>query len=459
MSPVRLLVLLAGSGTAAAVACSCSNEALAPVCQRISVAQVVFLGSIRSSEWDPNDPHHIFRNYRFSVKTAYKGLPPGTKEIVIDPGHGICEREYKQNAEYIIFGQKLQGSDLIRSDGCSGSRPVEYFPEDRRFLEAFRRHSAGSFVFGNVFQNRPDNPYYDPDAVPLKGARVILEGDENRLTALSDSRGAFRFEGIKPGNYVISANRDPFIPEHPSWKIAVPAEGCATVFPVLQAQAALSGTVKKLTGTPAVNTTIELVRKAEHNTTPEHVFRTLTNSRGQFEFHHLPAGDYLLGNEIFTGQPSTSNPLPTYYYPNSRDRQHAANIHLDPLQSITDVDFTLPKPDTRRRIRIKVTWPDGTSPRNHLLQLMNGSELLKNVGDRLPGQSNTNHRGIVIFDGYSERAYDFHVKYWVDDLRTPGPVDLKRIALSDHVRVQPGKQSITVNLVLVKEKLAAADEQ
>jgi hypothetical protein len=287
---------------------------------------------------------------------------------------------------------------------------------------------------------------------------VILEGDGNRLTTLSDSRGGFRFEGMNPGNYVISANRDPFNPEHSSWKIAVPAEGCATVFPVLQSQAAMSGTVKKFSGTPAVNTSIELVRKAEPKTTPEHAFRTLTNRLGQFEFHDLPTGDYLLGNEIFADQPSNSNAFPTYYYPNSRDRQHAANIHLDPLQT-TNVDFTLPKPDIRRRIRIEVIWPDGTSPRKHLLQPVNGSELLKNVGDPLLGQPDRNHHGIVIFDGYAERAYDFHVKYWFDDLRTPGPVDLKRIALSDHVRVQPGKQSITVNLVLAKKELGAADEQ
>jgi hypothetical protein len=126
VSPVRLLILLVGSSTAATI---------------------------------------YSENYRFNVETAHKGLPPGTK-IVVDPGQGICEREYKQNTEYIIFGQKLQGSDLIRPAECSGSRPVEYLPEDRRFLEAYRRHSAGGFVFGNVFQNRPYNPYYDPDAVP-----------------------------------------------------------------------------------------------------------------------------------------------------------------------------------------------------------------------------------------------------------------------------------------------------
>ena len=90
---------------------------------------------------------------------------------------------------------------------------------------------------------------------------------------------------------------------------------------------------------------------------------------------------------------------------------------------------------------------------------MSGNELLENVGDPPRGQPNIDHHGIVTFDGYAERSYDLHAQYWIDDLGAPGPPDLKRIALSDHIRVKPGKQAIVVTLILRKTELAGLDEQ
>jgi hypothetical protein len=211
--------------------------------------------------------------------------------------------------------------------------------------------------------------------------------------------------------------------------------------------------VKRASGAPVRRTDIELLRKREPYGAAQ-VFEASTDNLGHFEFKGLPAGDYLLGHEISRSRPSNSTPFPIHYYPNSPDLRHAAIIHLAPFQQFHNAVLTLPKPDRRRLIRVEVVWPDGASPHSHLLQLLDGEELLKNVGDPLPGERGKDYGRIVNIDGYTGRPYDLNAIYWIDDLGTRGPVNLKRIALSDHVKLKPGNGPILVKLTLRTKELA-----
>lgn len=415
---------------------------------------MVFLGSVRNIERDPKFPGTTFVIYRFKVDAIYKGLTPGTSELMIDPGHTACEGEFKNNTKYIVFAYKMEGSNQYVSNECSGSRPADYFPEDLRFLDLYRLHRASSFVFGRVLQNAPFDPYSRPNAgVPLQGARVVLKSSEKQLVSTSDAHGAFRFDALKPGPHILSASRPPFVPEPASIQLNVPATGCVEAFPILEAHAELSGTVRQADGAPAGEIAIELARKEQGGGLAQ-VFRIYTDKRGRFNVEGVPAGDYLLGNEIWSGRPSNSTPYPTHYYPNSPDLQHAAIIHLVPFQQFHNANLTLPKRDRRRLIRVEVLWPDATSPHSHLLQLFNGRELLKNVGDPLPGERGKYYGRIIEIDAFTGRFYDLHAIYWIDDLTGPGPVNLRRIALSDHVKLQPGSGPTLVKLTLRTKELA-----
>jgi hypothetical protein len=170
---------------------------------------VVFLGSVRNIEWDSRFPGAKFVVYRFKVEIVYKGLPPAASEILIDPGHTGCGGEFKNNTKYIIFAHKMDGSNQFVSDECSGSRPADLFPEDLRFLEASRLHPSPSFVFGKVLQYDSYNPYVPSGQVPLEGARVVLSKKQEHLVSSTNPRGEFRFSGLRPGSYTLSANRKP----------------------------------------------------------------------------------------------------------------------------------------------------------------------------------------------------------------------------------------------------------
>jgi hypothetical protein len=234
--------------------------------------------------------------------------------------------------------------------------------------------------------------------------------------------------------------------------------GCIERFPILEARARLSGSLITETGKAAPKMRIELLRKNQAGSWyATYQFWKQTDERGQFSFEGLPDGDYLLGCEIWHDRPSNYSPYPTTYFPGVFDRSSASVLHLVPKQSIDGLRLTLAKPHTPRSIRVEVIWPDGVVPTDHLLQLIDGSDLVKNVGGINPGLAAVSHRGIVEFTGYAERSYSLHVRYWIDDLSGPVPHDQQRIARSDVVRLFPGKEPAAVKLVLIRTMLADDD--
>jgi hypothetical protein len=440
------------------LACSCTPEAFAPACQKITRTEVVFRGSVRRIEPDPLTPKfpnsHVVR---FLVETVYKGLPPGTTEVIVNPENfTTCEAGYRNGARYLIFGHKLPGTDQVLSGTCDGSRLVKYAGDDLRFLESFRKNQAGNAVYGRVLQwvEAFGRPRREEDA-PVPGATVTLMKDGRRFALDTSREGAFRFEGIPPGAYTLFARREPYVPDPLLLKIDVPARGCVEVFPRLEAHAAINGLLTRVNGQPAARTRVELLRKNNDGRwywTSQ--FWKNTNDEGQFAFSDIPSGDYLLGHEIWNGYPSNRTEYPTYYYPGVPDQKRALVLHVEPLQKIADVKLVLPKPNTPRRIRVVVVWPDGNSPASNLLQLSNGDELIENVGGALRGQPGPYHGGVVEFTGWAERVYELQVRYWIDDLGGPVPHGRRRIALSNRVKLMPGTGPATVKLVLTRTLLA-----
>jgi len=187
-------------------------------------------------------------------------------------------------------------------------------------------------------------------------------------------------------------------------------------------------------------------------------FWTQTDPKGHFQFADLPDGDYLLGHEIWSGSASKNSAQATRYFPGVAEQANATVLHLVPAQALRGIIFSLAKPHTPRAIRVEVVWPNGTAPSRNLLQLFNGNELVKDVGGlSIKDQPAARHGGIFEFMGYAEREYELHALYWIDDLGGPIPHDQQRIARSERVSLPPGKQPVTVRLVLTKTLLRDDD--
>ena len=210
-------------------------------------------------------------------------------------------------------------------------------------------------------------------------------------------------------------------------------------------------------GTPARKQRVEVMRKNRSNvwySTTQ--FWTQTDEKGRFQFNDLPTGDYLVGYEIWSDSPSQYSAYPTQYFPGVAKRDQATIVRLAPQQSIEGVSFRLSQPHTPRTVRVEVVWPDGTSPTEHLLQLLDGQTLVKNIGGSLPDKPPARHNGIIEFKGYEERAYKLHARYWIDDLGGDVPSDQQRIALTEVKEVHAGKTA-SVRLVLSRRLLASEE--
>lgn len=446
---------------AQALSCSCSPAAYAPACEKLSRSEVVFLGTVLAPEPDPTHPGATStRVYRFRVDAAYKGLPVDTAEVTVNPDNFTsCRTRYLTGRQYLIFAHPVARTGQLMSGACAGSKLADYAKEDIQFLEAYRHGQAGNFVYGRVLQWLTDigRPMRDKDA-PVAGASVVLMNSAGTRTQTTTATGDFRFDGVPPGSYTLSAQLSPYIANPPALSIDVPDVGCVERFPVLEARAGLSGSLVNEAGKPAQKMAVELLRRngaGEWQTTAQSWTRT--DDAGRFTFEGLPDGEYLLGYAIWGDRPSIYSPYPTTYYPGVSDRASASVIHLSPLQTIGNLRIPLSQPHTPRSIRVEVLWPDGHPPEAHLLQLFGGPDLLKNEGISFPNRPAAPHNGIIEVIGYAERAYDLSVRFWVDDLGGPVPHDKQRIARSEVVHLPPGKAPALVKLVLTRTLLADED--
>jgi hypothetical protein len=455
------LALLVLTPLGRVLGCSCDPSAEAPACEKISTAEIVFVGTVRAIEPDAQFPAASkSRVYRLQVDTPYKGLPQNVAEVVVNPDNFTsCQTEYKRGVRYLIFATRLAGTSEVLSGGCHGSRIADDAGEDLRFLEAYRSNQATNSVYGRVLQWVTDfgRPRREEDA-SVAGADVVLSNGVRTFTKRTTETGDFRFEGIPAGAYNLSAHLAPYISNPTPLPIEVPAAGCVERFPKLEARASLSGILTTQDGHPAAKERVELLRRNQKGSWyATYQFWTQTDAQGRFKFEDLPDGDYLLGYGIWNGKPSVYSPYATRYFPGVPERAHASMVHLMPMQALNDLKFSLARPHTPRSIRVEVVWPNGTAPKQNLLQLFDGDELIKNVGLSLRDQPGATHNGIVEFTGYAEREYDLHVRYWIDDLGGPVPHDQQRIARSDKVRLPPGDKPATVRIVLTKTLLSDED--
>ena len=184
-----------------ALGCSCGPVASAPACEKISTAEIVFVGTVRAIEPDtPFPTAGKSRVYRFQVERLYKGLPQDVTEVVVNPDNFTsCQTEYKRGVRYLIFATRLAGTNEVLSGGCHGSRIADDAAEDLPFLEAYRRNQATNSVYGRVLQwvTEIGRPRKEDDAA-VAGADVVLSSAARTFTKRTTATGDSTF-----GNYIV----------------------------------------------------------------------------------------------------------------------------------------------------------------------------------------------------------------------------------------------------------------
>jgi Carboxypeptidase regulatory-like domain len=229
----------------------------------------------------------------------------------------------------------------------------------------------------------------DASGEPLPRAQILLKPIEAGLSAMvaeTDEHGKFVFFNLKPGNYVIQARREGYLPSSNA------ARGRVRMPPIVTVEAGarwrdlnfhlrrwsvITGKIKFDTAEPGVGIAVQVLRKrfVRNRRAWVVVANAHTNDLGEYRIHGLPGGDYFVAAAYSREVPPDAveqesvdeegHALPrmayaTTFYPSALKLSEAVAVHADPGQEIGGVDiFLKPVPTVRLRGRV-INGADGT---------------------------------------------------------------------------------------------------
>ena len=222
---------------------------------------------------------------------------------------------------------------------------------------------------------------------PIAKANVRLRSrrlGQPSYTAATDAAGAFRFEAIAPGDYVVelsakgyrSATAVSLKPgQATSWLHFTAGQSVTGAVAALDPSAVVSGRVTDADGEPIADAQVTaLARLWQRGTAILQTWATAeTGERGEYRFslepgrYFLSAGPHVGGSapSLFIdgpGKPETT--IASIVYPNSPGMDGAAEFDLHPGQQLGGIDFRLPTVvayHVRGSMRPAAEWRNGQS--------------------------------------------------------------------------------------------------
>ncbi|MDR3719676.1 MAG: carboxypeptidase regulatory-like domain-containing protein [Bryobacteraceae bacterium] len=229
------------------------------------------------------------------------------------------------------------------------------------------------------------------------GGQTVPQSMENAdYAAVTGPDGAFHFEQLPPGAYLVSYSRAGYLAPRPSSgyssrSVRVLAGAAVKGLRYgLIPQAVVSGRVVDDEGDPVENVQVallafrysggirRLVRLSEGGT---------SNDRGEYRVARVPAGKYFVqasldrlppGSALLAGSHAPGAPLVTYastFYPGATDPGQALRVELHAGQELPGVDIQLQR-TTMVRVSGRVIGPDGVPMARAFLTLISAQSHL-----------------------------------------------------------------------------------
>ncbi|MBL8241585.1 MAG: carboxypeptidase regulatory-like domain-containing protein [Bryobacterales bacterium] len=167
------------------------------------------------------------RPARMVVDEVFHGLVKETREVEVDTHAGSsCNMPLRKGERYMIYGSPVAGrAGVVQRNACSFSFAVR---GNERLLAALRNaeRGEGGELAGAV---RVKTEQYRVDSEGAAGVRVVAVAGETRLETVTDSGGAFSFQGVPPGKYHLELVTENYRVDDWRWPmgdVGVSATGC-----------------------------------------------------------------------------------------------------------------------------------------------------------------------------------------------------------------------------------------
>src|SRR5579863_2249958 len=198
---------------------------------------------------------------------------------------------------------------------------------------------------------------------PVKKATVMLSGpqlsDGSPASAMTDATGHFHFENVKPGSYVVRAERDGFSgvrdrrPGLFSPITVAEDQHVQDIAVQLTPLGVVSGHVLDEDGDPLVRAQVVLLRYfyGQGRKQLTAVNNAQSNDLGEFEALNVAPGRYYV--RVLTSRQRNIPPhtrwahpeeaYPAVFYPNANEAAQAMAVNVAPGSHVSNIDFRLRK--------------------------------------------------------------------------------------------------------------------
>lgn len=158
---------------------------------------------------------------RFKVKTLFRredddgdddGDEDDVKQLDVSTPFGECGVPFQRGETYLVYANADENSGVESTTTCTRTRRLSDAGYDLTYLWFYKnsREASSRFEgFTTTDREFPLNPdkMHDPESVtsPAKNIMVVLEGAGGTRRAESDEDGRFVIDGLKEGDYLLSA--------------------------------------------------------------------------------------------------------------------------------------------------------------------------------------------------------------------------------------------------------------
>ena len=351
-----LALFIVGLWSVDARACSCAGER-AP-CQEYWESTAVFIGTViegREVKVKEGDYEFQRRAIRISIDEAFRGVEGAEVEVLTGFGDADCGFGFRRSRQYLVYAYRSESDQKLHTNICTRTRAISEADPDLVYIRGLSKAKAGGTISGEVVRERR-NETGGSNGEPLAGVKVTIDGPQ-KAEAVTDARGAFRIEGVEPGEYtVVPAAPKGLATRGPDTKVKVADRGCAVVHFWLESNAKLGGRVLNAQGLSVAKAEIVLIQ-ADKERYQGYADYAYADEDGSYSFKLIPEGRYVLQIR-FDGLTGQTRPFPVMYYPGTTDKSQARVFTIKEGETI-DLDIKVPPLPSEVEIRGQVVAPDG----------------------------------------------------------------------------------------------------
>jgi hypothetical protein len=390
-------VIVASALLSARVALGCEPSPFEPppICERFWEDDAVALVAVQKIEIHGQDRWVTLR-----VVDVYRGSPPA--ELTMPDPITTCGANFGRKSRYLAWFSKTK-SGKWKAYGES----AETSSGDLKYAQTIKNQPNVGRIYGTL--DKPRRSRFmtvsrEPEHGPSRTGVVIVAGNESaQFNTVVGTDLSFDFPALPPGKYRIRVEGLPSNLTVDSEEVEVHGGGCNELALFSASSAAIAGRLVAADRMPRFAQVFLIPTGTLGKSEPPSSSWVMTDSStGAFHFKHIDPGKYVLGLEVGHA-PTIDVPYASRYYPEGREAAKAAVIEVHAGEQIGNIEFNVGTEVARRRVRVRVTWANGSPAINATAYLRDAHNPYSSVANE---QTLTDANGEALLEGFVDTDYD-----------------------------------------------------